>query len=79
MKINVIEQDGYKLPFPCLMRSNSSGIIVYFLNEFSGVRIDTDNPEDIKYSDKWAIDTFEPFDGIIQLQNDQKNATNVTT
>ena len=67
---STITETETKNEFPKLMKSKTSGIIVFFWDDGVGVVIEGKNDQPSGYySSGWGMDFFEDFSGTIQLSN----------
>lgn len=71
MKSVIKENETKKeIKFPCLMIGKDTGFIVLFDKKGHGLVMNHNNFYDIGYySNAWDMDSFEPFNGTIELSN----------
>lgn len=73
MKVQVKEKEPNKeIKYPCLMKAESTKMIVLFLDEKKGTVVSRGGGlyELGDYLTNWEMEAFTPFNGTITLQND---------
>lgn len=74
MKVTVNENNV--LEFPCLLKSNDDFTLIILAYGFDGdnyvgtILVDSDSEQIGYYAEDWAVENFEPYDGIVTLSND---------
>jgi len=71
MKVEVKDKVS-EIKFPCLMVTEEYDVIVLFTSLTNGTCVMSEHPNYKvgEYSNGWAIDNFNQFDGEITLKND---------
>ena len=71
MKVEVKDSVS-EIKYPCLMITEEKDLIVLFVSSTKGICVMSDHPNFKvgEYSNGWAIDNFNQFDGEITLKND---------
>ena len=78
MAVSVWKSGGIVKPpkpinYPVIMKSKISGMIVLFSDEGAGVVLKRTglNYDVGEYSNEWVMSTFEKFDDVISMQNEE--------